>query len=186
MLETIAQIIGIFAAAMNILSFQFKDKKKIIFMQLCGATLFTANFFMLGAVTGGLMNAIAIVRAVTYINKDKLKINDKLLMGIFFALFITSYALTFTVFGTEPTLKNFIVESLPVIAMSAVTVSFSMKNATAIRMLGITLHSPLWLTYNVFVFSIGGILCEAFSLASLAIGIIRYDIRRKPKTEKQD
>jgi hypothetical protein len=53
-------------------------------------------------------------------------------------------------------------------------------------MLGITLHSPLWLTYNVFVFSIGGILCEAFSLASLAIGIIRYDIRRKPKAEKQD
>ena len=97
------------------------------------------------------------------------------------ASFVAVYILSFTVFGTEPILKNFIVEALPVIGMGAATVSFNMKNGTAIRILGITLSSPSWLIYNIFVFSIGAILCEAFSIVSIAIGIVRHDIKRKEK-----
>ena len=176
--ETIAQIIGIFAAAMNILSFQCKAKNKIILMQLFGGALFSVNFLLLGAITGSIMNVLALIRALLFINKDKLHLNSKVLVDGLIVSFIAVYVLTFTVFGTEPTLKNFIVEALPVIGMSAATVSFNMKNGTAIRILGITLSSPSWLIYNIFVFSIGGILCEAFSIVSIAIGIVRLDIRR--------
>ena len=185
MTETTAQIIGIFAAAMNILSYQCKSKNKLIFMQLFGSLLFTANYLMLGAVVGGLMNGIAVIRAIAFLYKDKWHLNEKILIGSFIAAFIASYVLAFTVFEIEPIPKNFIIEILPVIGMSAVTVSFNMKNATAVRIIGITLSSPGWLVYNVCSGSIGAILCEVFSLASLAIGIIRHDIKRKPKTEKQ-
>lgn len=183
MVEIIAQIIGIFAAAMNILSYQCKSKNKLICMQLFGSLFFTANYLMLGAVVGGLMNGIAVIRAILFIYKDKLHINDKLLIGTLITMFAISYVLAFTVFGVEPTPKNFIIEVLPVIGMSAVTVSFNMKNATAVRIIGITLSSPGWLVYNVCSGSIGAILCEVFSLASLAVGIIRHDIKRKPKEE---
>ena len=183
MVEVIAQIIGIFAAATNILSYQCKSKNRLICMQLFGSLLFTANYLMLGAVVGGLMNGIAVIRAVLFIYKDRLRINDKILIGALIAAFITSYVLAFTLFGVEPIFKNFIIELLPVIGMSAVTVSFNMKNATAVRIIGITLSSPGWLVYNVCSGSIGAILCEVFSLISLAVGIIRHDIKRKPKAE---
>ena len=179
--ETIAQIIGIFAAAMNILSFQFKAKNKIILMQLFGGALFTVNFLLLGAITGSMMNILAMIRAALFLYKDKLHLNDKALVGGLMASFVAVYILSFTVFGTEPILKNFIVEALPVIGMASATISFNMKNGTAIRILGITLSSPSWLIYNIFVFSIGAILCEAFSIVSIAIGIVRHDIKRKEK-----
>ena len=185
MTETIAQIIGIFAAATNILSFQCKAKNRIILVQLFGGALFTVNFLLLGAVTGAIMNVLAIVRALLFLYKDKLKINDRVLVIGLIATFLGVYVLTFTAFGVEATLKNLIVEALPVIGMSAATLSFSMKNGTAIRIIGITLSSPSWLVYNIFVFSIGAILCEAFSIVSIAIGIFRHDINRKSKAEKE-
>ena len=181
MQETIAQIIGIFAAALNILSFQCKSKNRIIFIQLFGGALFTVNFLMLGAITGSIMNVLAMIRAILFLYKDRLHINDKVLVGALIGAFLVSYVLAFTVFGIEPTAKNFILESLPIIGMSAATVSFNMKNAKCVRLIGITLSSPSWLIYNIFVGSIGAILCEAFSIVSIAIGIIRHDINRKSK-----
>lgn len=185
MLETVAQIIGIFAAAMNILSYQCKSKNRLIFMQLFGSLLFTANYIILGAIMGGIMNALAVLRAIAFLYKDKLRINNVILIGIFVFLFIGSYVLSFTVLGTEPSAKNLIIEALPVIGMCSVTVSFNMKNATAVRFVGITLNSPGWLVYNVCSGSIGAILCEVFSLISLLVGIIRHDIKKliKPKAD---
>ena len=177
--ETIAQIIGIFAAAINILSFQCKSKNKIILMQLFGGALFFLNFLLLGAITGAVMNVLAVIRAILFLYKEKLRINDKALVYGLIGAFIVSYALTFTVFGVEPTLPNFIRELLPVIGMSAATVSFNMKNAKAVRIIGITLSSPSWLIYNICVLSIGAIFCEAFSIVSIAVGIIRHDISKK-------
>ena len=185
-METFAQIIGILAAALNISSFQCKTKNKIILIQLFGGALFMINFLLLGAITGAIMNGLAIVRALLFLYKDKLKLNDKILVGSLIAAFVISYILAFTVLGVEPTVKNFILESLPIIGMSAATVSFNMKNAAAVRLIGITLSSPSWLIYNIFVGSIGAILCEAFSIASIAIGIVRHDIKRASKKEKED
>ena len=182
-LETVAQIIGIFAAAINILSYQCKAKKRLMLMQLFGGLLFCANYLMLGAIMGGIMNALAVIRALLFINKERWRLNDTALTVGFIIAFLASYVITFTLLGVEPSVRNLIIESLPVIAMSAMTVSFKMKNATAIRILAITLGSPGWLVYNIFAKSIGAILCEAFSLVSLVIGIIRHDIRRKPRTE---
>lgn len=183
MQETIAQIIGIFAAALNISSFQCKSKNKLIFIQLFGGLLFAANYLLLGAITGALMNGLAVVRAILFLYKDKLHIKDKLLVGGFILAFLVSYALTFTIFGVEPTAKNFILEALPIIGMSAATISFNMKNAKAVRFMTLILGSPSWLIYNIFVGSLGAILCEAFSIISIIIGIIRHDIK-KPKEVK--
>ena len=181
--QLIAQIIGIFAAALNILSFQCKSKRGIIAFQLFGGMLFTINFFMIGAITGAIMNGLAIIRALLFLYKDKLKLNDKLLVGGLIAAFLVTYVLAFTVLGVEPKPIYFIIEALPVIGMSAATVSFNMKNAARVRLLGITLSSPSWLIYNVYYGSIGAILCEAISIVSIAIGMIRHDIKRKSKEE---
>lgn len=173
-----AQVVGLFAMAFNILSYQQKSRKGVITFQLAGSFLFCANFFMLGATVGGILNGIGAVRAIVFLNKDKLHA-DRLpwLLG-FTAAYIVSYVLTFTVLGKEATAANLIIELLPVIGMIATTISFRYTDARTIRRYGL-ISSPSWLIYNIANFAIGAILCEVLSLCSIVIGMFRFDRKAK-------
>ncbi len=176
--EIAAQIIGVFAMTFNILSYQQKQQKFIIALQLFGSALFTVHFFMLGAYMGGLLNAVGIVRAIVFLNKDKLK-SDRLpwLIG-FICVYLLSYALTFTLLKKPFTAPNAIVEILPVIGMTATTVAFRCKTAKTTRLLGF-ISSPAWLIYNIVSVSIGAICCEVISIISIFIGYLRLDKNQK-------
>jgi hypothetical protein len=161
----------------NILSYQQKTQKGVLCFQLMGGALFCINFFMLGAIIGGLLNAIAFVRAILFIFKDKLHTDNNYWFVGFIVVFIICYALTFTVFQKEPTPINFIIELLPVIGMVALTVGFRMKEAKHVRLCGLV-SSPAWLIYNIIAFSIGAIVCEAISIVSIIVGLIRLDKKK--------
>lgn len=180
-----AQIIGIFAMAANVAAYQFKNKRNVILCQLAGSALFAVNMFMLDALMGGLLNVVGIVRAIVYVNKDRLKIPVKLVNGIFMALYLASYILVFAVFGKEPTPFNLTVEILPLIGMGAMTVGLSMKDSKAIRICGF-INSPCWLIYNSFVFSMGGILCEVFGMVSVISAYIRLDMKNGKDRDKDE
>lgn len=173
-----AQTVGIFAMAFNILSYQQKTRERAIAFQLCGGFLFSINFFMLGAVVGSLLNLVAVVRAVIFLNKEKLKADRLSWLVGFTVVYLLSYILTFTLFGTEPSVKNLIIELLPVIGMVATTISFRYTDAKTIRKYGLV-SSPCWLAYNIASFSVGAIICEVLSLCSILIGIIRFDRNAK-------
>ena len=167
------QAIGIVAMAFNITAFQFKSERTLMLFICVGSTLFSVNMFLLGAVTGGLMNVLGAVRSLVYMNKDKLPIPIKLVNAMFILAYLISYVLSFTVFGTEPTVRNIILEILPIIAMSAMTIAFAGNNSKVIRLSGF-ISSPCWLVYNIFNNAIGGILCEVFNMASVVISFIRF------------
>lgn len=177
-LEIIAQIISILGMLCNVLSFQQKSQKRVIACQLAGASLFTVSYLLLGAYVGALLNFVAIIRAVVYMYKEKFR-SEKLVWLIgFTCVYLLSYLLTFTVFGKDFTPVNGIVEFLPIIGMFATTVSFRCKDAASVRRLGL-ISVPSWLIYNIFNFSIGGIICEIFCCCSIAIGMIRLDFKKK-------
>ena len=176
----IAQTIGIIAMCAMIASFQFKTRRNVIIAQLMSVTLFSVNMFMLQAIMGFLLNVIAIIRAVVYLKIDKIKIPPRLLQGIFISLYFVCYVLAFTVFGTEPSMKNLIIELLPVIGMTALTFGFAGKSAKEIRLYSF-INSPCWLIYNSVNFVIGGILCEVFSLISNGYAFLRYDIKKSER-----
>ena len=69
----IAQIVGLFAMAFNIFSYQQRTQKGAIAFQLGGSILFAVNYLMLGALVGGILNAVGIVRALVFLNKERLK-----------------------------------------------------------------------------------------------------------------
>lgn len=167
----IIQAFGIMGMIMNVVSYQAKKQKNIILIQLLGSLFFVINMFLLDAYMGGLLNLIGVIRAIVYYNKNKVK-NIKLCNGIFIFLYILSYFLTFFVFGKEPTPFNTVAEMLPLIAMITATIAFSKKSADDIRRMTF-ISSPLWLIYNCLNFSIGGILCELFSLTSVVTSMIR-------------
>ena len=173
-IEIIAQIIGIIAMMFNILSYQCKSRQAIIALQLIGAALFSVNFLMLGATVGGILNILAVIRAVIYMFKDKFKADTIYWFVAFVASYILIYVLNFTVFGKEATLFNLIVEILPVIGMTALNVGYRLKNSRNIRTCGL-ISSPAWLIYNIIAGSFGAIICETFTIISIIIGILRHD-----------
>lgn len=172
-----AQAIGILAMLFNIASFQQKRQRAVIACQLGGALLFSLHFFMLGAVIGGILNAIGAVRAVVFIFREKFRADHPLWLAAFLLTYGASYLLTFTLFGKEPTAANLIVELLPVIGMVATTISFHLTDARAIRRFGL-ISSPSWLIYNIINHSIGAVCCEVLCLCSILTGMARLD--RKP------
>ena len=173
-IELIAQIIGIAAMAFNILSYQQKTRRAAITFQLAGASLFAINFFLLDAVVGGLLNVIGAFRSIVFLNKEKLHANHPAWFVGFTSAYLASYILTFTLFSKEPTAANLIIEFLPVIGMVALTISYRLSDAKAIRRYGL-ISSPSWLIYNIANLSIGAIICEVLSLGSIIIGILRLD-----------
>ena len=175
--ELAAQAIGIVAMAFNILSYQQKTQKTVILFQMIGGMLFALNFLMLGAIVGGIMNIIAAIRAIVFMNKKIHNADKRIVIGVFALLYALSYVLTFTVFEKEFTIINGIIELLPIIAMTATTISFCLRDARSIRRYGLV-SSPLWLIYNSVNFAIGAIICEVLSLLSIIIGIIRLDRKR--------
>lgn len=172
--ELIAQIVGLFAMAFNVLSYQQKTQKDAIALQLGGSILFSINYLMLGAIVGGILNTVAIIRALVFLNRDKTNATHPLWLHGFLAVYLLSYVLTFTVFGKEPTVFNLILEFLPVIAMTATTISFRLDDATAIRRFGL-ISSPSWMVYDLVSMNLGAILCELLSLSSIFIGMSRLD-----------
>ena len=184
-IEIIAQTVGIFGMIANFVSFQQKKQKSVVFFQFFSALLFGINYFMLGAYMGALLNAFGVIRAIVFLNREKLKADHPAWLVFFILAFGGSYPLLFTVFGKEPSVKNLIIELLPVIAMILATISYRFTRAKDIRRFGV-FSSPMWLIYNCFCFSIGAILSEILNLISIIIGIIRFDLKKEQESEKAD
>ena len=172
--EIIAQGIGILAMVFNILSYQGKKQKTVIALQLIGGALFAVNFWMIGAKIGGILNVIAVIRAVLFLFKDKVKADSIIWLIGFILSYIAVYVLTFTVFGTELTPWHLVRELLPVVGMTALSVGFRLKDAAGIRKCGL-ISSPAWLIYNIAVGSWGAIVCESLTLISIVVGMFRHD-----------
>ena len=169
-----AQAVGILAMGFIIFSYQSKTHRGVLVFQLIGAVLFAANFWLLGAAMGCIMNLISAFRALVFLNQEKLRANHPAWLVGFLLTYLGSYILAFTVLGTQPTALNLIAEFLPVIGMTAATLSFRMADAKMIRKFGL-ISSPCWLLYNIYAFSLGAIICEVLSLSSIIIGIRRLD-----------
>ena len=173
----VAEILSIVGMLFNITSFLQKTQKSILIFQFFGASFFTVSFFMLGAPTGACLNIVAVIRAIIYANKEKFRADKTIWVWGFFVIYIFVYVATFLLFHKEVSVKNCLVELLPVIAMTVATISFSMPKARHVRQLAL-ISSPLWLVYNVFSASLGGVLCEGFSIGSVFVGMFCHDRKK--------
>ena len=178
--EIIAQAIGIVAMVFNVLSYQCKNAKKVFLMKMVGSALFGINYFMLGATIGGVLNIVAVMRAIVYYNSEKLKSNHIGYFIFFTIAYISSYVITFTLLGKPFTLYNAVIELLPVIAMISLNIGFKIGTSKAIRRFGFV-ASPCWLTYNIVNVAVGAIICEAISIVSIFIGMLRHDMNKENK-----
>lgn len=177
-LEIIAQAVGIVAMCLNIVSFQFKNQKVLIFIQLLVSALFSVNLLLLGGMIGGILNIIGIFRALVFMFKDKLKSDRPIWLVGFIIVFITVYILNFAFIVKSPSTFDYVIELLPVIGMISLTVGFGLKDSSHTRKCAL-INSPAWLVYNVIIGTWGGIICEILTIISVFLGMFRHDRAKK-------
>lgn len=161
----IIQLIGGLGILASIISFQCKKHNFVLLFRTLNEFLFAIQYFLLGAYTGMAMNLVGCIRNIIF--TKQISKHKKTTVGVIL------FSVLFTVFGivTWQGLKSVLI----IIAKILSTLAYGNKNTSFVRKT-ILISSTGWLVYNLLVFSIAGVLCEAFTLTSIIIGIIRLDI----------
>lgn len=178
-MEMLAQAIGIVAMSFGILSYLNKNQRGIMVFQLLATTFFSIHFWMLGAITGCLLNILGVARAAVYAQRSTRKwAAHPVWIYIFSAAALVIYLLSFTVFDKEVTFRLLVLELLPVIATAVTSVAYRMPGGAQVRVLSL-FSSPLWLIYNACNGSIGGVISDSLSIISIFAGMFKHDRKKK-------
>ncbi len=177
-IEIIAQAVGLAALAVNALSYQIKRKERILFCHFMVCLLYCINFFMLGAVVGGLTNLIGLLRSLVYMNRERWHGGSPLWLASFIVMYVLAFVLSFTVFGQEASAYNLTFGVIRIIGAVLFTVGYHLNGAKNIRRFAL-ITAPMFLVYAISEFSIGAILTEILKMISTIIGIVRFDIKKQ-------
>lgn len=164
-MDIIIQIIGFLGMAANFLSFQFKKHKHILLFRTINETLFIAQYFLLGALSGAFLNIVGCARNILF-TKQVAKGKSTFITTIIFSVLFTAFGiLTFDGFKSI----------MLILAKVLSTVAYGNKNTTIIRTVSFATHVS-YLFYNIAVFSLAGAISDGILLVSLGIAIVRFDI----------
>lgn len=167
-MKIFADILGYIATVALVLSFQNKKEKTLFIFQIISGFFFVLHYGLNGNYTGMAMDGICFIRALFLYTKNKClcgKISEIVLLIIIIGLGVWTYDGFFTIF--------------PTIALFASTIATYTNNSDKIRLVEISITSPSWLTYNIYVLSIPGIICESLNILSVIIYYIRSSKKQK-------
>ena len=174
-MDILAQILSVLACAGIIFSFQLKNNRHLFLVQTISAIGFGLSYLLLGAFNGFFINLIS------FTNTGVLLLNKKYrVLPIFIAIclgFAASPVITLITFNSVWTAKAvFEIVAAFLVAAVQIAMTFAMwrDDGKIIRIVRLFAASPAWLIYNLAVFSLGGIICEAFNIVSIIISFIRY------------
>jgi len=162
-----AQIVGIVGMVLSLLSFQLKKRKHIMLFQMTASLMFSAQLFMVGAITGGCLDMISFIRTLIFANNNKKWASSKWWLFGFIAVMIATGLLTWKDGWSV----------LPIIGSILSTVALWMKQEKHIRLISLTV-GPCWMVYNGVTGAYTGALNELLAMTSIVIGLIRHDRKK--------
>ena len=168
------QLLGIAAVTFGFISFQKKTGGGIIFWQMATALAFSFHYLLIGALTGAAINALAAVKGVFYYIRDKKGSNSPVIPIIFSVIFTVTTFLTWNGWYSIFILIGVLINALAFAFLPPQKVRYCML-----------VKAPITLLYNVFVFSVGGIVYETIVFISSVIGIIRFRNKDDAFTKKE-
>lgn len=173
-----ATVLGYIGTLFLVLSFQCKKEKYLFLCQMCSGIFFVAHYGLLGDYTGMVMDGMAFLRSLCMASGKKF-LSGKgmmcILLAVILGLCVITWADIFSIF--------------PTIALFVSTVFLYTGNGNKIRRAQFFCTSPAWLTYNIYVHSIPGIICESLDMGSVAVYWIRARRAKKagqPQKEQGD
>ena len=165
-----AQIVGIFAVACFLLSYQQKKRKNIIALNATSRILYIVQYIMLGAFEGAALDVLGTVSSLAAQNKEKgfIKKHTKLVIIIMNAIIIGAGLLTY---------KN-VFSLFPIVGVVLHTSAFWINDEKIIRRVSF-IGSPFWLVYNLSSLAFGSAFGDVMSMVSIGVAMFRYDRKRK-------
>ena len=152
-----------------VMTYQSKSRKNILSYNFLALIATGVSYIFLSAYSGLAMVVVAIIRNIIFIidekkngksNKNRKK--DYVILIILYVISIISAIFTY----------NGILSMMSVVATMLYTYSVWQKNTKVYKALGIPI-GVLWIVYNVYIFSIFGIILEVVLAISSIIGYIR-------------
>ena len=162
-MEILGQIIGILATVNTALSYQMNTKKSLLLTQSLATACTCISYLFLGASSGFALNIVCLVRngCFYYLKEGQKPIY------ISTAILATAMVVLGAFSWQGP------ISLLMIIALAVNTVFLSLGKPQILRY-SILLTSSMILIYNIYVFTIGGMLNESIAIFSSLIGIIRF------------
>ena len=169
-LELLAQIVGILAVIIFTLSYLQKKRKNIIIFNATSRVLYIVQYIMLGAFSGAVLDVMGTVSSVVAGKKETpfIKKHIKLIFTAVNLLIIASGLYIYE----KP------LDICPIIGVLLHTSAFWISDEKIIRRVSF-LGFPFWLTYPLLSRAYGSTVGDVFSMVSIGISMIRYDIKKK-------
>lgn len=162
----LSQILIGFAICTDILSFQFKEREKIVACLVVSALFISCHYILLGHWTATYLGLLAVARFAS-----SMFTTSKRVMWIFltitFGILIFSFEGLLSVLGCTATIFT--------------TVAAFSKKDKLLREL-MLVGTIIWMTHNYFAGSPGAVLMEALFIVSNLAGYFRYYIKPKRQT----
>lgn len=166
----ISQIITVLYYAILSLSYLLKDRNKILTANFIAHIGQTSAMIMLNGYTGAAMSAIMMARDLILLIQEKQKakgknINEKFDMAVLIITILLVIVLTIFTY-------NGLLSLLSVVATLITTFALWQKDVKRYKILGVV-AGILWLAYNIFIYSIMGIILEIILVISSIIGCVK-------------
>lgn len=163
----IANIIGVCAVALFLLSYQMKTRKQIVLTNAVSRTLYVVQYLLLGAFEGAALDVVGIVASVLAQNRDKYKKYTLWVCLGINGLIVAAGLLLW---------RNWF-SLLPMLGVLFHTGAFWLTNEKHIRLLSL-LGSPCWLIYNLYSQAYGSALGDGLTICSIIVALFRYKERK--------
>lgn len=164
----IPQIIGLFAVATFLLSYQQKKRKNIILLNVISRCLYILQYVLLGAFAGAVLDILGAVSSFVAGKKHTnfIKKHEKIIL-ISINVLIIAAGITIAVIN-----KSF----LDLFSLAGVllhTSAFWITNEKIIRRVSL-LGSPFWFVYNFLSKAYGSAIGDVLTMCSIIIAMVRY------------
>ena len=172
-MEYIIQAIGLVGAVFAFIAFQCKRHFRILIVKTCSVLCFALQFALMRAYTGAAMNVFEIVVLLTC--AVLVAKNIKTLP------FVVAASVACVVIGAFSWVGY--ASILAIAGELIVTIADGIRDPKRLRIV-FFFGSLCWLIYDVFYFSLGGIITEVFTLISIIIATVAA-IRREREQKQQ-
>lgn len=161
----LAQIFGIVALIILIISFQKNSKNTLLKYQIFSSLFFAIQYLCLNAITGCLMNLMTLIRNIIYKKFEKVPV-------IYLLLIITAMTVL-SIFS-----YNGFISLLPALAVILYSIALWQKNLTITRITEV-ISCSLFIVYNIKVLAITGLISTIIEMTFAIIAIYRFDIKKQ-------
>ena len=166
-----AQVIGIAAIAIFLLSYQQKERKRIIVLNAASRVLYIIQYLLLGAFEGAVLDILGAISSVIATKKDTPFLKKHLKLAV--------VGIDLVIVGIGLTLYQSPLSLLPIAGILFHTTAFWISDERIIRWVSL-LGSPCWFVYNFASQAYGSSVGDLLSIASIVIAMIKY---RNVKTQ---